>query len=141
MEPSGFQTRRRAFDSFTACQFSGTTNVVAYKDREKQREYQRKYYLKHKDKHNPGRARRRVEEREKIRELIEVSKNRPCADCGETHPTWAMDFDHMPGVDKKFNLADAVRVAVLKKVEEEIEKCEVVCALCHRYRTHGQKRF
>ena len=46
-----------------------------------------------------------------------------------------MDFDHITG-KKKHNLARYANSAVsLSTIKDEIKKCEVVCANCHRYRT------
>lgn len=49
-----------------------------------------------------------------------------------------MDFDHQR--DKTFNIADIGRVMSLSRLEEELSKCDVVCANCHRERTHGNER-
>jgi hypothetical protein len=58
----------------------------------------------------------------------------PCIDCGESDPI-VLDFDHVRG-EKKFNVSSGVRrmfsIAVL---DEEIAKCEVRCANCHRKQT------
>ncbi len=57
-----------------------------------------------------------------------------CVDCGyNKHPS-ALDFDHMPGTKKLFNIGQhkwKSRVVL----EAEIAKCELVCANCHRIRT------
>ena len=71
------------------------------------------------------------------RELVEFKKNVPCMDCGNSFPTCAMDFDHRPDEDKSMNISVLMRnwkvseSALLK----EIDKCDVVCANCHRIRT------
>lgn len=54
-----------------------------------------------------------------------------CVDCGyDKHPA-ALDFDHiLPGKIK--NVAACKN---LEEAEREMEKCEVVCANCHRIRT------
>lgn len=66
--------------------------------------------------------------------LQQIKVERGCADCGfNSHPA-ALDFDHLPGVDKKYRvctMAEMRRTAV----DAEIAKCEVVCANCHRIRT------
>jgi hypothetical protein len=62
-------------------------------------------------------------------------KARPCADCGGTFPTVCMDFDHRPGEVKKFSLSQ-VATHSLKDALAEIAKCDLVCANCHRIRTH-----
>lgn len=103
-----------------------------------QREYSKEHYRKNKERHNERRARNRYGERKRHLEFIRAAKDRPCADCGGSHPYWAMDFDHIRGT-KLFNIANATRAGKsLKAIKAEIDKCEVVCALCHRYRTHGR---
>lgn len=46
-----------------------------------------------------------------------------------------MDFDHVRG-EKKFNLAVAANKNIsIARIQDEIAKCDVVCANCHRERT------
>lgn len=76
-----------------------------------------------------------------VRTFLNQVKDQPCTDCGESHPPWAMDFDHRKEEKKLFNLSEAAaRGLSMKKIRAEIEKCDVVCALCHRYRTFGVSR-
>ena len=75
------------------------------------------------------------EKRQRLTALIDSLKDRPCADCGESYPPYVMDFDHVRG-EKKFNLtsmkaSSSSEAAILA----EAEKCDVVCANCHRIRT------
>lgn len=51
-----------------------------------------------------------------------------------------LDFDHLPGVDKKFEISRAVNASTRSwaRIEKEIPKCEVVCANCHRRRTSAR---
>ncbi len=77
--------------------------------------------------------------RARIRALIEQAKDRPCVDCGGRFPTCVMDLDHVRG-EKNFKVSEAVQRATaltLELVLEEIRKCEVVCANCHRIRTEA----
>ena len=66
--------------------------------------------------------------------LAEIKEASGCQDCGERNHI-VLDFDHIK--DKKYNVSrmihDGFSWAAIKK---EIEKCEVVCANCHRIRTH-----
>lgn len=65
----------------------------------------------------------------------EVKQSSVCADCKEDYPYWMMDFDHLEGKD--FGVASFQgKTASLEAVKKEIEKCDVVCANCHRNRTH-----
>ena len=65
--------------------------------------------------------------------LLSYYQNHPCIDCGESDPI-VLEFDHVKGKTKGISvmLTSAVSIATLEK---EIEKCEVVCANCHRRRT------
>lgn len=64
-------------------------------------------------------------------------KSVPCADCGWEYPPECMDFDHVKG--EKLKNVSALIGAAQEILEEEIEKCEVVCANCHRIRTKSRR--
>lgn len=64
-------------------------------------------------------------------------KNKPCTDCGKSFPTCAMDYDHLR--DKKFDIAGGYRKISVMDLLDEIDKCDVVCAVCHRFRTVKQR--
>lgn len=67
-------------------------------------------------------------------------KNKPCMDCGFVpEDTCQMDFDHREGVDKIDNVNRLVKNGTWEQIYAEIEKCDLVCANCHRLRT--QKRI
>lgn len=69
----------------------------------------------------------------KGREFIQKYKeSNPCTDCGNFYPYYVMDFDHQK--DKKF-LISKTTARSIRQIQEEINKCEVVCANCHRVRT------
>ena len=94
-------------------------------------EYQKAYYKKNPQSIKKSGRRRKQE----IRRLIIKAKEIPCSDCGESYPYYVMDLDHIRG-EKKFNLSVAARHSkALKTVQKEIDKCDVVCANCHRERT------
>jgi len=64
------------------------------------------------------------------------SKNHPCADCGESDIV-VLEFDHQR--DKVADVSLLARDGYsLDKIKREIDKCEVVCANCHRRRTAKQ---
>jgi hypothetical protein len=64
--------------------------------------------------------------------LIEFFETHPCVDCGETDPV-VLEFDHLR--DKLFDIGQALPYRNWQSVLDEIAKCEVVCANCHRRRT------
>lgn len=79
--------------------------------------------------------------RARLKALVQEAKSKPCSDCGEQHPFWAMDFDHRDRSTKSFNISAASSKCPSEaRLLEELAKCDLVCALCHRYRTHGMRR-
>jgi hypothetical protein len=67
---------------------------------------------------------------------LEPLKDAPCSDCGHKFPSVAMDFDHVRG--SKVQSISSMGSWGRDKVLAEIDKCELVCANCHRVRTHSQ---
>jgi hypothetical protein len=64
--------------------------------------------------------------------LVQFLSEHPCVDCGEDD-VLVLEFDHMS--EKEFGIANGVRSRSWDAVLREMEKCEVVCANCHRRRT------
>lgn len=74
------------------------------------------------------------------RKFLVGAKNRPCADCGLSFPFYVMDFDHRDYLSKIENVSRMfTRNWALEKIKKEVEKCDIVCANCHRIRTY--KKF
>jgi cytochrome c553 len=72
-------------------------------------------------------------------ELINSYKDKPCADCGIKYPPYVMDLDHVNPSNKFLKLSTMRRRRMsFDKIKEELVKCEVVCANCHRERTNKQ---
>lgn len=77
----------------------------------------------------------------KRRQFINLLKmERPCYDCGGMFPPEATDWDHLPGTEKLFCVGPEMSSYSLEKVIDEISKCQLVCASCHRIRTAKRKR-
>ena len=93
-------------------------DIEAYKDG-------RKHNKNHKE--NNERIRNR-----NLAYLKNLLQSASCLDCGNTD--WRLlEFDHIG--DKKSNVA-ALKSGTLQKIIDEISKCEIVCANCHRLRTY-----
>lgn len=90
---------------------------------------------------NEDKQRRKVAHVAEVRAwLDDIKASTPCSDCGNQYPAVCMDFDHV-GDDKKKDVARMVGDGYSKSaILEEIEKCELVCANCHRIRTHASGR-
>lgn len=100
------------------------------------------YNKKWEELQGPERIRRIYESNKRTRNrrsnMINAIKTEAgCADCGERDPI-VLDFDHLG--DKKFAIAKGVGMGVsLVRLRAELAKCEVVCANCHRRRTHARR--
>jgi hypothetical protein len=74
------------------------------------------------------------------RDLVnKIKVDRGCAKCGYSVHAAALDFNHVRG-DKKFNVSQDTKVA-LQKLLDEIAKCEVLCANCHRIHTYENRHW
>lgn len=83
----------------------------------------------------PGAEKSRQLRRRRQGAVIWYKMLHPCVDCGCSEPR-VLDFDHVRG-EKSFNLQQA-KQRPLALTLEEIQKCDVVCANCHRLRTQGR---
>ena len=100
------------------------------------RERRQAAQYRHRQRHRDRLLERQRVYRQTIHDFIIVCKSRPCADCANSYPPYVMDFDHVRGV-KLFDISTGARC--LKAVATEAEKCDVVCANCHRERTHQRQ--
>lgn len=72
-------------------------------------------------------------------EMVEQIKSHPCMDCGGLFPTCVMDFDHRDPTTKDRRFKSPGMMAARTSFSAylaEIKKCDLVCANCHRVRTH-----
>ncbi len=85
--------------------------------------------------HSQQRARINTMRRERKLVLIEMLGGR-CEDCGESFPNRpeVFEFDHREPTDKSHGIARMLSWGV-DRLLAEIEKCDLVCANCHRTRT------
>lgn len=103
------------------------------------REYQTKWFSDNKDTQqaritaNSQRVRK-----EAYTWIRDYCLTHPCIDCGETD--WVvLEFDHRDRATKLFAVSEMIqRQYSLSKIIEEIAKCDVRCASCHRRRTAVQ---
>ena len=71
----------------------------------------------------------------------EFKLGNPCVECGESDPI-VLEFNHVDPTDKKYNISEMVNGGhSWKSIMNEIEKCEVLCANCHRRRTAGDFEY
>jgi hypothetical protein len=65
-------------------------------------------------------------------DFLEFLKTQKCKDCGNDDCR-VLEFDHLN--DKKYNISRKKDAMTLKTMQTELDKCDVVCANCHRIRT------
>jgi len=100
--------------------------------------YGREHYAANRQQYIDRARARKVEVRlARTNYLIEYFKTHPCVDCGEQDPV-VLEFDHLR--DKSFSIGTGLATSSQRRFLAEIEKCEVVCANCHRRRTCRRRR-
>lgn len=72
------------------------------------------------------------------RRLLDIEKNKPCTDCKNKFPSVCMDFDHVRG--HKVAGVSKLLARSWEVIKQEIAKCDLVCANCHRIRTMTRAR-
>lgn len=76
----------------------------------------------------------------RLRLLQEIKLEKGCADCGYNKYACALDFDHRPGTEKLYVPAHMPKYKLsIAKIMAELDKCDIVCANCHRVRTMKRK--
>lgn len=78
--------------------------------------------------------------RERKLKIIRQFKSKPCMDCQIPYPSYIMEFDHREPSKKNFTIGEygASGSSGIQRLLNEIAKCDVVCANCHRERTQKQ---
>ena len=98
--------------------------------KDRQKELDRKH--KWNESHKKEMAKYNRDRHYRAKELIRTLKDQPCSDCGNSYPYYVIDFDHIAGA-KKFGLGK-IKNNSIEGILNEIAKCDVVCANCHRKR-------
>lgn len=71
--------------------------------------------------------------------MLDVLRDRPCADCGGRFPPCSMDFDHRIPPLKLSRVPALIGRAGDGRILAEVAKCDIVCANCHRARTFRRR--
>jgi hypothetical protein len=118
---------------------------MPYKDRKSpealtsNRKAGRKYYEKNK----AAQLVRNKNKKDQIRSYIrQYKEHHGCMDCKvKTYPYYVLDFDHRDPQEKLRSPSTLANGNSWKNMLEEIAKCDVVCANCHRERTHKGNHY
>lgn len=100
----------------------------------KARKYSRVFYDRHPEKLKEQ-ARKSCVRRRKVLEGLKAGKS--CIKCGESHMA-CLDFHHRDPSTKDFQITEGVFRYAIEKVLAETEKCDILCANCHRKHHYAQ---
>jgi len=59
-----------------------------------------------------------------------------CVDCRIDGPSFIFEFDHRVPGEKSFEVSNATTTRSFDRILVESMKCDLVCANCHKIRTH-----
>ena len=112
---------------------------MPYKDKSvrkaKHAQYSRKYYEANREKTLVLNTANKATHKQKWNEF-KATLN--CTHCNFSHPA-ALDFHHVNPAEKEHNVHKLVANKQFKKAYEEIKKCIVLCANCHRIHHYNEK--
>lgn len=91
--------------------------------------YRDKHYADNRQHYKDRSAAWRTKEKKKFFTWLDTQS---CTDCGISDYR-VLEFDHLR--DKEFGITDRIGAMTLEALQAEIDKCEIVCANCHRLRT------
>jgi len=97
--------------------------------KEEKREYERNWYK------TIGKEKRKIANKrweiKKLEEYKLLKTTLKCNRCGETHIA-CLEFHHLDPTEKEGNIGHICRRYSTERLKREMEKCEVLCANCHR---------
>lgn len=101
---------------------------MTYKNKEIGRLKRRIHYKNNKNSYAESVKRTRL----RRREWLDQQKNKPCSECGKQYHPVAMDFHHKDRKNKLFEVNSSAILRSITALETEINKCDLLCAVCHR---------
>lgn len=108
---------------------------MPYKDKKKAAEAKREYYLANKEEHN---KRSNLSKKRLQSWYQDIKVGLKCTKCEESHIS-CLDFHHLDKDSKESTVSYMAASGISKKrILEEIDKCIVLCANCHRKLHHDE---
>jgi hypothetical protein len=102
---------------------------MPFRNREYRLVYRRKWYAKNRKSENAHVKRRKLEIK---KWFFEYKSNLSCSKCEENHPA-TLEFHHKRDQKKDKAIGNMVADGCsIKKILEEVKKCEVLCSNCHK---------
>lgn len=111
---------------------------MPYKDKDKQKAAQRRNYLENKERYHANQVRSRDRARDYVNSVKDVSA---CKVCGVSDNV-VLEFHHREPKLKKCSISKMIKDKYsISNIQKEIDKCDVLCANCHRLLHHSLKGF
>jgi len=73
--------------------------------------------------------------------IDEIKLAQGCCICGYKLHAVALDFDHLDPSEKDFTIGTKYTHKPWQSILDEIEKCRILCANCHRVETLKQRNL
>ena len=99
--------------------------------------WEKRYYENHEHYRNSHNTSRNNIREQNARKVFEYLTQNPCITCGESDPI-VLEFDHREGTEKIESISNLVSHSSWERIKNEIEKCDVLCANCHRRKSAKQ---
>lgn len=96
--------------------------------RDCQKEYRKKHYEANKEKYI---RKAKVYTKSVVEWFQDIKRELKCEQCGDQR-WWVLDFHHKNPEEKDSEVSSLIRKGNKSKILEEISKCKVLCANCHR---------
>lgn len=115
---------------------NGNPNELSHACKDCQKLKWKDWYSKHKKERIAYCSKHALNRKKDIVAFYHELKSKPCQDCGKTYHPWVMEFDHKDENAKFQNVSYLVARRFSKeRIFQEAQKCDLVCANCHRERT------
>jgi hypothetical protein len=105
----------------------------------KRKAYYKEHYARYGDTYRARAKARKIAVKQVTRQkLAEYLIDKCCAHCGNSDSR-VLEFDHLDAANKSFGISRAFDNSLSwERILAEIQKCQILCANCHRIRTAEQ---
>lgn len=107
---------------------------MGYADKEKQKEYAKQHYQQNKEAYKQSHKKARLKARELNKKFVKRVKSlAKCKLCGYSKSSSALEFHHKDETQKDYEISRLQSGGwSIKKIKQEMRKCVILCANCHR---------
>ena len=134
----------------STCKEELSENCFSWKNKEKKTknsickkchsEYRKKHYRRNETKYKEKAKKNNTLYKKRNQQfLVSYLKEHPCVDCGESN-ILVLEFDHQENKEECISKIVGSSHS-LNRLKEEIEKCKVRCANCHRIKTAKEQGY